>query len=251
MTNRRAVELSIVMPAHNEGANIDATVDEWYRGVVDRIDAAELIIVDDCSTDDTADRLAALAGGLPHLRVLRTPANAGHGPAVRFGLDRCRGEFVFQTDSDRQYAPEDFWTLWARRDDVDFVFGVRDGRADGRFRAAVSTALRGVNALLWQRWIADANCPFKLMRGSALARVLLEVPADTFIPMVMVSILARHRGFTVVDVPVNHFARRAGQQSLAGLWKWMRVGARCVRELAALRLAMTRRAPVPAASADA
>jgi dolichol-phosphate mannosyltransferase len=236
------IQLSIVMPAHNEGAHIEACVDEWYRSVVSRVGDAELIVVDDCSTDATAARLDVLAGRLPALRVLRTPVNGGHGRAVRLGLEHATGTFVFQTDSDRQHVPDDFWPLWERRDEADFVFGVRGQRADGTFRLAVSTVLRGVNAILWQQWIRDANCPFKLMRRDALAPILTAIPADSFIPMVMVSVLARRGGCAVIEVPVRHFPRLAGQQSLRGLAKWSRTGVRCARELVALRLASQRAA---------
>lgn len=229
--------LSIVMPAYNEGEHIETCVQEWYDGVVSRVPNAEIIVVDDCSRDDTGARLAALSGRLPGLRVLRTAANGGHGPALRFGLDRARGEFVFHTDSDRQHTPDDFWSLWERRATADFVFGVRDHRADGALRSGISATMRVLNLILWGCWIADANCPYKLMRRSALEQVLSVIPTATFIPMVMVSVIARRAGFRVSEAHVRHFPRLAGQQSLRGLLKWARVGRRCVAELVALRAA--------------
>ena len=228
--------LSIVMPAYNEAEHIEQCILEWDERVASRISGAEIIVVDDCSRDDTGARLLDLSARLPSLRVLRTPANSGHGPALRYGLDRARGEFVFQTDSDRQHTPDDFWSLWERRADADFVFGIRERRADGRVRAAISATMRVVNAVLWGCWIEDANCPFKLMRRSALDEVLSAIPPSSFIPMVMVSLLARRAGFRVQDARVRHFPRTAGQQSLTGMWKWVRIGRRCVGELAALRV---------------
>jgi glycosyltransferase involved in cell wall biosynthesis len=232
--------LSLVMPAYNEAAHIERSVTEWYDEVVAAVPGAELVVVDDGSTDGTGALLDALARRLPALRVLRTPGNTGHGRAIRFGLERCDGDWVFQTDSDRQHAPADFWALWARRDDADFVFGRRTRRADGAFRAVVSTAMRVVNLLVWQRWIADANCPFKLMRREPLRALLAEIPADAFIPMVMIALLARRSGHRVREVAVRHFPRTAGHQSLAGLLTWARIGPRCLRELLALRLATRR-----------
>lgn len=228
------------MPAFNEAGNIEQGVGEWYDAVACRIDGAEVLLVDDCSTDDTGVRLAALASRLDRLRVLQTPVNGGHGRAVRFGLDRAIGTFVFQTDSDRQLRPDDFWTLWERRHEAPFVMGVRERRADGAFRLAVSQVLRAVNLLLWGRSIRDANCPFKLMRRDALHALLAEIPPGSFIPMVMVSVLARHRGYAVIEVPVRHFPRTAGHQSLRGVATWGRTGARCARELLRLRLTLAR-----------
>ena len=230
------MQLSIVMPAHNEAAHIEQGVTEWHRAVLSQMPDSELIVVDDASTDGTGSRLEAVASRIPQLRVLRLTQNVGHGPAVRRGLDESRGEFVFQTDSDRQHSPDDFWALWKEREHADFVFGVRKTRADGQVRAAVSATMRLVNFVLFGRWIADANCPFKLMRREALDEVLASVPRTAFIPMVMVSVLARRLDFRVREVPVDHFPRTAGQQSLAGVLKWLSVGRRCAGELLALRL---------------
>jgi dolichol-phosphate mannosyltransferase len=235
------IPLSIVMPAYNEADHIEQCVLEWHDGVASRIPGTELIIVDDCSRDDTGARLQALASRVSTLRALRTPVNGGHGPALRFGLEHARGTFVFHTDSDRQHTPDDFWALWERRATADFVFGVRDHRADGVFRAAVSSTMRVVNVLLWGDWIRDANCPYKLMRRTALEQVLASVPRSSFIPMVMVSVLARQGGFRVSEVRVRHFPRLAGQPSLTGVVKWARVGWRCVGELVRLRLGQRRR----------
>ena len=237
-------ELSVVMPAHNEGEHIEACVDEWVAQVLARIPGAELIVVDDCSSDDTGARLAALTTRHPALRTVRTPMNVGHGRAVRLGLEQCAGTHVFQTDSDRQHRPEDFWPLWERRHDADFVFGVREHRADGAFRALVSLGLRGLLAVVWGRRIRDANCPFKLMRRNALEALLPAIPRESFIPMVMVSVLARHRGYAVCEVPVRHLPRTAGQQSLKGLLNWARTGACCAHELVALRRAVSQ-GPAP------
>jgi glycosyltransferase involved in cell wall biosynthesis len=228
------------MPAFNEAEHIESCILEWHEHVVARIPGAEIVIVDDCSTDGTAARLAALAARLPALRVLRTAANSGHGPAVRWGIDHCAGEFVFQTDSDRQFTPADFDKVWARRTEADFVFGVRQQRADGSFRLYVSRVLQGVNYAAWGLRIDDANCPFKLMRREALQSLLREIPRASFIPMVLISVLARYRGYRVLEVPVRHYPRSAGEQSLKGLLTWARIGARCLREVVALRLSTAR-----------
>ena len=230
------VTLSIVMAAYNEAANIEPCVREWYAVVVSHIPDAELVVVDDCSRDDTGARLERLGAELPRLRPMRTPQNLGHGRALRLGLDHCTGQYVFQTDSDRQHTPNDFWALWAFHDNADFIFGERQERADGLIRATISSIMRVWNFLLWGRWIRDANCPFKLMRRHPLDVVLRQVPRDSFIPMVMIAVLARYARFRVREVPVRHFARTAGEQSLRGITKWASVGPRCVTELLRLRL---------------
>ena len=228
--------VSIVMPAYNESDIIATVVREWHAEVIARLPSSELIVVDDCSTDGTGPVLLMLAAELPSLRVVRSERNSGHGPAVRLGIQRATREFVFHTDSDRQHLAGEFWNLWAARAGCDFVFGVRRRRQDGAWRTFVSTFMRLLNFLIWGLWIADANCPFRLMRAEALRTVLRRIPRDSFIPMVMVSILARKLGMTVCEVSVTHLPRTGGQQSLKGTLTWLRVGYVCARQLVRLRL---------------
>ncbi len=228
--------VSIVMPAYNEADIIELSVREWYDEVVSRLRGSELLVVDDCSTDGTHDVLERLAAELPELRMLRPDRNGGHGKALRFGFRYASQPYVFQTDSDRQHVPAEFWDLWNARADYDFIFGTRKSRADGAVRKLITRGMRVLNFMLWQVWIRDANCPFKLMKRSALNRVLACIPGDSFIPMVMVAILARKLQFRVLEIGVTHKERVGGTQSLKGLLKWLKVGYRCARQLGALRL---------------
>jgi glycosyltransferase involved in cell wall biosynthesis len=232
--------VTVLMPAYNEAEIIEASVLEWHSEVTSRIPGAQLIVVNDCSKDNTAAILETITSRIPHIQCLTTPANGGHGRALRYGFGYIRTEFVFQTDSDRQHVPADFWKLWPLRESNDFVFGVRESRADGAVRKLITTVMQWANLLLWGVWIHDANCPFKLMRNDALQKVLARIPPDSFIPMVMVSILARRMKFGYTEVEVKHLPRTGGQQSLKGLWKWVKVGTRCFRQLLALRLSLPR-----------
>ncbi len=231
--------LTIVMPAYNEKDIIASTVREWHAEVVAKLPGSRLLVIDDCSTDGTTEELQQLVQTLPGVDILRQLVNGGHGRALLTGFRQSHSSFVFQTDSDRQHSPADFWRLWDQRDHFDFVFGVRAHRQDGASRRIVATFMRVLNWLLWQVWIPDANCPFKLMRNDALTSVLRQVPEDSFIPMVMVSILARRGNFRVAEVPVQHFQRRGGTPSLKGLGRWVRVARTCVRQLVRLRFGTT------------
>lgn len=233
--------VAVVMPAYNEEEIIEKTVQDWHDEVISKIPGAELIVVNDCSTDRTDVVLESLSTRIPELRVLKPPANGGHGRALRYGFDhllQSKQDWIFQTDSDQQHLPSDFWKLWNQRDTVDFVLGVRSKRADGPVRVFITSVMQIANFLAWGLWIRDANCPFKLMRRSALENVLRRVPRTAFIPMVMVSISCRKMQYRVSEVVVEHLPRRGGQQSLSGLWKWTRVGSRCLKELLVFRMRM-------------
>jgi glycosyltransferase involved in cell wall biosynthesis len=228
--------VSIVMPAWNEAEIIEDCVREWYAEVISKLPGSELIVVDDCSTDSTGKILGALGLELPAIRCVRPERNGGHGKALRTGFDQVTQPFVFQTDSDRQHLPADFWKVWELRDQADFVFGIRKQRADGAVRVIITRLMRTLNLLIWGVWVRDANCPFKVMRRETLGKVLAQIPRDCFIPMVMVSILARKMGFRTKEVEVEHLPRTGGTQSLQGLVKWARVGSRCARQLLSIRM---------------
>lgn len=228
--------LSVVMPAYNEAEIIESTVREWHDEVIRRVPGAELIVVNDCSTDGTGEVLDRLSRSVAALRIVTPERNGGHGRALRIGFDRATNDWIFQTDSDRQHRASDFWTLWERRETNDFVMGVRAARADGLLRRIITRVMQLANLALWGQWIRDANCPFKLMRREALEAVLRRVPRESFIPMVMVSVLARRMRYRVAEVEIQHLARRGGHQSLRGVTRWARVGSRCLRQLIAWRI---------------
>jgi len=195
-----------------------------------------LIVVNDCSKDSTGQVLARLAQEIPALRFVAPERNGGHGKALRCGFDYVTQDWVFQTDSDQQHVPSDFWTVWGQRENSDFVMGVRATRADGRVRVFITTVMRLANFILWGLWVRDANCPFKLMRRHAMESVLSRVPRDSFIPMVMLSILCRKMNYRVRETVVQHLPRCGGEQSLSGFLKWVEIGSSCLCQLLVLRV---------------
>lgn len=230
------MSVTIVMPAWREAEIIEQSVRDWHDAVTSKLPGSRIIVVDDCSPDATPDILRRLTGELPELYPVLSDKNRGHGPTVRIGLDRAETEWVFQTDSDRQFVPAEFWNLWERRDDADFVLGRRSTRQDGWFRVLITNGVKIANLLLWGVWITDANCPFKLMRREPMLAVLRKIPPDAFIPMIHFSVLAHKMGYRIRNVPVTHLPRTGGTQSLRGMAKWVRVVRNCVLEIIRLRL---------------
>src|SRR5438128_10650251 len=94
--------LSIVIPAYNEAAGIRAVRSRICADYPD----AEIIVVDDGSTDGTGDALA----GLP-VRVIWSPYNKGNGASVKTGIRNARGDYVLLLDADGQQSPDDIGTL--------------------------------------------------------------------------------------------------------------------------------------------
>lgn len=209
-----SIELSVVVPVHDEERTIALVVEDLEREVVPAVASAEVIVVDDASTDGTPEILSGLREDRPWLRVERLEANVGHGRAVRHGLELARGEWILGLDSDGQFVVADFALLWGRRDDGDLVLGVRERRHDPGHRLVLSRAVAVVSSLLAGHRIRDANTPFRLLRRIAWEDLGPILDPLALAPNILVTVGAGLRGWRIIEVPVTHLAREGGGSRL-------------------------------------
>jgi dolichol-phosphate mannosyltransferase len=247
--------LTFLAPAHNEEANVEALVREVESAGRTLGVAFEFVIVDDCSTDATAARIRALMPERPWLRVVSmvrssaTPPGKGNGQSAAFhaGFRAARGEWVAVLDADLQNDPGEIPAMLAvaRRENADMVQGDRShARRDNPVRRAGSIVGR-----LFRRWllgdtIRDTGCSLRLMRREIGVQLPLEFRGmHRFIP-----VTARHLGFKVVEMPVNHRPRAAGTTKYGqGLGRAIPG----LIDLFAVRYMRNRRRPVASREADA
>jgi glycosyltransferase involved in cell wall biosynthesis len=236
------------MPVYNESGVIADVVEELTRDVVSRLDGAEIMLVDDGSTDGTGAILDGLARSHPHVTVLHAPRNQGHGPSLRMAFETSAGDWLFQMDSDGQQRAAEFWDLWELRDEADLVVGVRRGRSEGRHRDFVSAAARLAGRLAGGGRLRDVNVPFKLIRRSVWDDLRGCIPARPVAPSLLIAIGASVRGWRVAEVEISHLPRRAGT-STVDLPALVRLTAGALRELVGFRVRLGRRAPLAARTA--
>ena len=143
MTNE--TELSVVVFAFNEEANIAPVLTELSRWLKDHEPSAEVVFVDDGSSDDTSREAARALAGTPH-QLLRHETNRGIGAALKTGVRAARGEWVTFLPADGQIAPSAIGTLRhaAAAEQADVVFSVYDHRDDGLHRKILSAGVRGL-----------------------------------------------------------------------------------------------------------
>jgi glycosyltransferase involved in cell wall biosynthesis len=206
--------LSVVMPVYNEAVVIAGVVDAVQREVLDRVDGAELIIVDDRGTDGSSAILERLAVADQRITLIRNDHNVGHGRSVRRGLDAATGEWLLQLDSDGQLDVTDFATMWARMRDADLIVGVRTDRDDPWHRLALTKAVNLLVSVLARRRVRDANAGFKLIRRSLYEHLRPSIPERTFAPSLLLVVGAYRSGARVANVGVTHRARVGGASSL-------------------------------------
>lgn len=209
-----AETIAVVVPVYNEAETIEDVVREIGLEVISRFASAEVIVVDDASTDETGAILARLAKNALWLRIERPDQNCGHGASVRRGLELARADWIFQLDSDGQFVVRDFWHLWDRREDADLVLGVRVARRDSRHRRILSRTLAATASALSGRRLHDPNVPFRLVRRAVWEDVRTFLAPDSVAPSVLVAVGAVVRRWRVVEVPVVHLPRVSGESSL-------------------------------------
>lgn len=211
-----------VMPAYNESENIAETVSQWYT-VIEKINAMEgceaiLAIANDGSKDDTYEKMVQLKenGNYPCFEPL-TKANSGHGATLlylyRHALTQG-ADYVFQTDSDGQTNPEEFWQMFEHRYDYDFQIGYRKQRQDGFSRILVTKVLKLVVWMMFHEWVTDANTPFRLMKSEKLKAIMEVIPQDFFLSNVAIAAIATKWNYRIKFYKITFKPRQGGVNSI-------------------------------------
>ena len=211
--------LYIVMPAYNEEANIEDVIKQWPP-VAERINGegneARVVIANDGSKDNTFAIMQQLQSKYQYLLPLDKP-NSGHGATVlylyRYAISNG-ANYVFQTDSDGQTMPDEFWQMWNNRHEYDFQIGTRGGRQDGFSRIVVTKTLRLVVWLMFHVWVKDANTPFRLMKAERLQEIMKCIPEDFFLSNVAISAIAVKKKEKIGWYPITFRPRQGGVNSI-------------------------------------
>lgn len=212
-------KIYLVMPAYNEAENIEETIKQWYP-LVEKLnteeDSAQLIIANDGSKDDTFNKMVVLKEKYPLFVALDKP-NSGHGATVlylyRYAIENG-ADYIFQTDSDGQTNPEEFWQMYENREKFDFQIGHRLGRQDGGSRVFVTKTLRFVVWLMFHEWVIDANTPFRLMKVEKLKPILEVIPKDYFLCNVAISAIAKKWKYNIGWYRITFRPRQGGVNSI-------------------------------------
>ena len=214
-------ELAVVMPVYNEEACIADVVRDWQETLGTAGIDFQMLVLNDGSSDGTAEALAPFAGN-PRITVVNKP-NSGHGPTILTGYTQAveLADWVFQCDSDDEMKACHFPTLWAGREAYEALFGVRSGREQGLARRLISAVSRLTVRLLFGSGVRDVNTPYRLMRAPLLADIIAQIPGNTFAPNVIISGAIARAGLRIGNFPIPHEQRRTGTVSIVKwkLWK--------------------------------
>ena len=213
---RRVVELSVVIPAYNEAAGIGPVLTELDSVLRAAGVDHEILVVDDGSTDGTREAVAALAGPIAGLRLVRHDKNRGYGAALKTGIGVARAPLVAITDADGTYPSAELPRLLATitEQGADMVVGARTG-ANVHIplvRRPAKAVLTTLAQYLSGHEIPDLNSGLRIFkREAALERFHLISDGFSFTTTITLALLARNR--PVVFVPVDYL-RRTGASKI-------------------------------------
>lgn len=204
--------LSVFFPCHNEEGNVENLTKRCQDYLPKIADDFEIIIVNDGSKDRTKEIADRLASEDPRVRPIHHEVNKGYGGALQSGFEAAKHPYVFFTDGDGQFAIEDLEPFAkAILEGADAAVGYRINRKDPLHRRLNAWAWTSLVNLLFSLKIRDVDCAYKLIRRDKLEGLTLKSEGA----LISTELLARlrKRGCKFVELPVEHHARTAGEQS--------------------------------------
>ena len=203
-----AIGISVVVPVKDEEKNVAPLANEIAAAIANE-PSAEIIFVDDGSTDATPDMLVNLKQRLPQLRVIRHARNLGQSRSILTGVRAALFDTIVTLDGDGQNDPADIPKLLAilRADEngIGLVSGIRTQRRDSLSRRLVSRAGNAIRSRLLRDGASDTGCGLKAFRREAF----LTLPYFDHMHRFIIALMLRE-GFGVRFVEVNHRERRYG-----------------------------------------
>jgi glycosyltransferase involved in cell wall biosynthesis len=229
-------QLSIVIPAYNESARIEQTLERVMACVDGQGWDAEVLVVDDGSTDRTVEIVHAWMERTPRLHLIQNEGNRGKGYSVRNGLLQAAGKVVMFTDADLSAPMEEAERLLAAiRDGADVAIGsrwmdrTRQTIHQPLYRRFFGRCFNGVTRTVMGLPFKDTQCGFKAFRREAAQIIfrLQRIERWGFDPEIL--FIARKLGYTIREVPVTWGHDERSRMS------YLRDGMKMLQEMAAIR----------------
>lgn len=200
------IGVSVVVPVFNEVESLPILWGDLEAVLPTLGLAAEVIFVDDGSTDGGTEVLRDIVKRAPHTRLRRLARNSGLTAAFHAGFQVARGRVIVTMDSDLQTDPRDIATLLAHLDGFDAACGWRQRRRDPWLKRVSSRIANGVRDAVTGDTVHDSASSFRALRRECVPAIPPYHGMHRFVPT-----LLRLAGYRVIEVPVRHYPRRFGR----------------------------------------
>jgi glycosyltransferase involved in cell wall biosynthesis len=220
--------LSVFFPAYNDSGTIASMVIRAVQAASALTADYEVIVVNDGSSDATADVADELARTYSNVRVIHHEKNRGYGGALQTGIRSATKELIFYTDGDAQYDPAELALLWSQlTPEADIVNGYKISRSDPLHRIIIGRLYHHIVAVMFGLKMRDVDCDFRLMRRSMFDRIDLEKTSGVICLEMMKKV--QDAGFRMVEVPVHHFHRAYGKSQFFNFRRIFKTGVDVMR----------------------
>jgi glycosyltransferase involved in cell wall biosynthesis len=212
--------LSVVIPAYNEAATIEHIIALVCREPC----VQEVIVVDDCSTDDTPKRLGRIAAADSRVHVLHHTRNKGKGAAIQTGIPFAKAPYVVIQDADLEYDPSDYAVLLnpLLNERADVVFGSRfassmEKRVLYYWHAVGNKVLTTLSNMFTNLNMTDMETGYKVFRREVLQGIQIEESRFGFEPEIVAKV-SKKPGVRIYEVPISYHGRTYAEGKKIG-WK--------------------------------
>lgn len=208
MKRIRNPSISFFMPAHNEEENIVEAIHKAFTVLKKATHDYEVIIVDDGSRDKTRNLVLKLQKKYKSLKLVSHGENKGYGTSLKTGIDSSSKDYTFYTDADGQFDINYLPKAVSLLNRTDMVIGYRYKRQDPLHRLLLSKFYRVIIGMLFNLWVKDVNCSFKLFPTKIFRKIKLR-SETVFIDAEML-IRVKKEGCKIKEIAIPHFKRNKG-----------------------------------------
>lgn len=212
------MEISIVMPAYNEGPRIFDNIVETVRTMEGICQSYELIVVDDGSKDNTHEEALRAAARFPNVQAVRYTNNGGKGNALKYGFRYVTGDLVAFLDADLDLHPRQLKTLleYMQKYNADVVIGSKRHKLSQidypLQRKVLSTGYSLLIKALFDLSVKDTQTGLKLFKREVLEEVFPRVLVKRYAFDLELLVNVRQRGYRIVEAPIIlSFQRKFGR----------------------------------------
>ncbi len=206
-------QLSLVIPAYNEASGIVETLGEIHEALSEFVQEFEMIVVDDGSQDNTAEKVQEVAAVRSGIRLIQHTKNRGYGAALSTGFQAALYDRVAFTDADGQFDLSDLERLLPISLKFPIVCGFRINRQDPLLRKFYSWGYNKLVRFLLNTKVRDCDCALKVFRKDILGAILPKT--NGFFVNAEMLCRASQLGVPIAEIGVNHRPRRAGKSKVS------------------------------------
>ena len=215
--------ISVLVPLYNEEEYVGASLERVLNATLPEGHSLDIVVVDDGSTDGSAEVVEKLAQRCSQIRLVRHPVNRGKGSAIRTALQHARGEFAIIHDADLEYDPKDFIKLLQPLVDgkADAVYGSRFQVAGERrvlyfWHSLANRVLTTLCNMASNLNLSDMETCYKAFRTGLVRTIPLRSERFGIEPEITIKL--GQRQVRIYEVPINYHGRTYDEGKKIGLW---------------------------------